>query len=210
MRWRRRFWTPASALRASPTRWRGSTVASALGELAVACRHVRPKVDGSTAFRIVHGRHPVVEAALAADHAKPFVPNDCDLSPDANGRVWLVTGPNMAGKSTFLRQNALIAVMAQIGAFVPADEAHIGIVDKLFSRVGAADDLARGRSTFMGRDGRDRGDPQSGDRAQSRDPRRDRPRHGDLRRPRHRMGPPSSICMKRISPARSSPRIITR
>jgi DNA mismatch repair protein MutS len=124
-------------------------VASALGELAVACRHVRPKVDGSAAFRIVRGRHPVVEAALSADHAKPFVPNDCDLSPDAKGRVWLVTGPNMAGKSTFLRQNALIAVMAQIGAFVPAGEAHIGIVDKLFSRVGAADDLARGRSTFM-------------------------------------------------------------
>jgi DNA mismatch repair protein MutS len=124
-------------------------VASALGELAIACRHVRPKVDGSAAFRIVRGRHPVVEAALSADHAKPFVPNDCDLSPDAKGRVWLVTGPNMAGKSTFLRQNALIAVMAQIGAFVPAGEAHIGIVDKLFSRVGAADDLARGRSTFM-------------------------------------------------------------
>ena len=124
-------------------------VASALAELAIANRHVRPKVDGSAAFRIVHGRHPVVEAALAADHAKPFVPNDCDLSPDAKGRVWLVTGPNMAGKSTFLRQNALIAVMAQIGAFVPADDAHIGIVDKLFSRVGAADDLARGRSTFM-------------------------------------------------------------
>jgi DNA mismatch repair protein MutS len=90
----------------------------------------------------------VVEAALAADHANPFVPNDCDLSPDTR-RIWLVTGPNMAGKSTFLRQNALIAVMAQMGAFVPADSAHIGIVDKLFSRVGAADDLARGRSTFM-------------------------------------------------------------
>jgi DNA mismatch repair protein MutS len=123
-------------------------VATALGELAVAARHVRPVVDGSLNFKIHRGRHPVVEAALAADHANPFVPNDCDLSPDAK-RIWLVTGPNMAGKSTFLRQNALIAVMAQMGAFVPADSAHIGIVDKLFSRVGAADDLARGRSTFM-------------------------------------------------------------
>ncbi|MGH6872523.1 MAG: DNA mismatch repair protein MutS [Rhizomicrobium sp.] len=122
-------------------------VASALGELAVACRHVRPKVDESLAFTIVRGRHPVVEAALAADHANPFVPNDCELA--AAARIWLVTGPNMAGKSTFLRQNAVIAIMAQMGAFVPADAAHIGIVDKLFSRVGAADDLARGRSTFM-------------------------------------------------------------
>jgi DNA mismatch repair protein MutS len=124
-------------------------VACALGELAVAHRHVRPKVDDSLAFKIVRGRHPVVETALAADHANPFVPNDCDLSPESNGRLWLVTGPNMAGKSTFLRQNALIAVLAQMGAFVPAESAHIGIVDKLFSRVGAADDLARGRSTFM-------------------------------------------------------------
>jgi DNA mismatch repair protein MutS len=124
-------------------------VATALGELAVAGRHVRPKVDDSLAFKLVRARHPVVEAALAVDHANPFVPNDCDLSPDSNGRIWLVTGPNMAGKSTFLRQNALIAVMAQMGAFVPAESAHIGIVDKLFSRVGAADDLARGRSTFM-------------------------------------------------------------
>jgi DNA mismatch repair protein MutS len=124
-------------------------VASALGELAIANRHVRPKVDDSLTFRIARGRHPVVEAALASDHANPFVPNDCDLSPDSNGRIWLVTGPNMAGKSTFLRQNALIAVMAQMGAFVPAGSAQLGIVDKLFSRVGAADDLARGRSTFM-------------------------------------------------------------
>ncbi len=124
-------------------------VASALGELAIANRHVRPKVDDSLTFRIVRGRHPVVEAALASDHANPFVPNDCDLSPDSHGRIWLVTGPNMAGKSTFLRQNALIAVMAQMGAFVPAESAQLGIVDKLFSRVGAADDLARGRSTFM-------------------------------------------------------------
>jgi DNA mismatch repair protein MutS len=97
------------------------------------------------------GRHPVVEQALAQD-GQPFVANDCDLSPAASetaGRIYLLTGPNMGGKSTFLRQNALIAVMAQMGSFVPARRAHIGIVDRLFSRVGAADDLARGRSTFM-------------------------------------------------------------
>jgi DNA mismatch repair protein MutS len=124
-------------------------VCVALAELAVAARHVRPGIDNGLGFKIVRGRHPVVEAALASDHARSFVPNDCDLSPNSKGRLWLVTGPNMAGKSTFLRQNALIAIMAQTGAFVPADSAHIGIVDRLFSRVGAGDDLAAGRSTFM-------------------------------------------------------------
>ncbi len=124
-------------------------VAAALGELAVAARYVRPKMDNGLAFKISRGRHPVVEAALKSANAGPFVPNDCDLSPNAKGRLWLVTGPNMAGKSTFLRQNALIAILAQMGSFVPAEEAHIGIVDRLFSRVGAGDDLAAGRSTFM-------------------------------------------------------------
>jgi DNA mismatch repair protein MutS len=121
-------------------------VATSLAELASAWRHTRPIIDRSLAFKIVRGRHPVVEAALSAEHAQPFVPNDCDLEPD---RLWFVTGPNMAGKSTFLRQNALIAILAQMGAFVPAESAHIGIVDRLFSRVGAGDDLAAGRSTFM-------------------------------------------------------------
>ncbi len=121
-------------------------VASALAELAVAKRYVRPKVDESHAFAISRGRHPVVEAALDAAHAA-FVPNDCNLSGER--RLWLVTGPNMAGKSTFLRQNALIAILAQMGAFVPAEEAQLGVVDRLFSRVGAGDDLAAGRSTFM-------------------------------------------------------------
>ena len=124
-------------------------VAASLGELAIAARYVRPKMDGSLAFRIERGRHPVVEAALQSANAGPFVPNDCDLGPNAKGRLWLVTGPNMAGKSTFLRQNALIAILAQMGSFVPAESAHIGIVDRLFSRVGAGDDLAAGRSTFM-------------------------------------------------------------
>ena len=116
-------------------------------QIAVERSYVRPVVDDSVIFEIDGGRHPVVEAALAARREGDFVSNGCDLAPDS--RLWLVTGPNMAGKSTFLRQNALIAVLAQAGGFVPADRAHIGIVDRLFSRVGAADDLARGRSTFM-------------------------------------------------------------
>ena len=137
-------------------------VAAALANLAVERDYVRPEVDGSLAFMIAGGRHPVVEQALASGGGT-FVANDCDLSPpplpypsaqaeegkEGAGRIWLVTGPNMAGKSTFLRQNALIAVLAQMGSFVPARAARIGVVDRLFSRVGAADDLARGRSTFM-------------------------------------------------------------
>jgi DNA mismatch repair protein MutS len=126
-------------------------VVSALAHLAAERDYARPIVDDGHGFVIEGGRHPVVEQALARD-GTPFVANDCDLSPpkDAEaGRIWLITGPNMAGKSTFLRQNALIAILAQMGSFVPAKVAHIGIVDRLFSRVGAADDLARGRSTFM-------------------------------------------------------------
>jgi len=126
-------------------------VATALAKLASDQNYVRPEVDGSLEFVIEAGRHPVVEQALARD-GQPFIANASDLSPRGNetsGQIWIVTGPNMAGKSTFLRQNALIALMAQIGSFVPARRARIGIVDRLFSRVGAADDLARGRSTFM-------------------------------------------------------------
>ena len=122
--------------------------ASALAELAERRRYVRPDVDDSTAFVIKAGRHPVVEAMLQDGASGSFVANDCDLSGDGR-RLSLLTGPNMAGKSTFLRQNALIVILAQMGSFVPAAEAHIGIVDRLFSRVGASDDLARGRSTFM-------------------------------------------------------------
>lgn len=131
-----------------------------LAELASTRGYVRPMIDESQAFEIRGGRHAVVEQALGAARAGPFIENDCvlgraeparatgfDEAPEA--RIWLVTGPNMAGKSTFLRQNALIAVLAQMGSFVPARSAHIGVVDRLFSRVGASDDLARGRSTFM-------------------------------------------------------------
>ncbi|MGJ5094998.1 DNA mismatch repair protein MutS [Bradyrhizobium oligotrophicum] len=126
-------------------------VATALAKLAVDDNYVRPEVDGSLGFAIEGGRHPVVEQALKRE-GQPFIANSCDLSPTPghkSGQLWLLTGPNMAGKSTFLRQNALIALLAQIGSFVPASRARIGIVDRLFSRVGAADDLARGRSTFM-------------------------------------------------------------
>jgi DNA mismatch repair protein MutS len=108
-----------------------------------------PVVDESRAFVVEGGRHPVVERALRRQGAGPFVANDCALTQGETPAIWLLTGPNMAGKSTFLRQNALIALLAQAGSFVPASRAHVGVVSQLFSRVGAADDLARGRSTFM-------------------------------------------------------------
>ena len=133
---------------------------AALAALAIEQKYMRPAIDDSDAFEIIGGRHPVVQQALAKAQSGAFIDNDCVLGragssappgfdelPDA--RIWLVTGPNMAGKSTFLRQNALITVMAQMGSYVPAKSAHIGAVDRLFSRVGASDDLARGRSTFM-------------------------------------------------------------
>ncbi|MDB6452748.1 DNA mismatch repair protein MutS [Falsirhodobacter sp. 20TX0035] len=123
-------------------------VAAALADLAASEDWVEPKIDDSRAFHVEQGRHPVVERALRRK-GEAFVANDCVLTPDAAPAIWLLTGPNMAGKSTFLRQNALIALMAQAGSFVPARSAHIGMVSQLFSRVGAADDLARGRSTFM-------------------------------------------------------------
>ena len=131
-----------------------SAMARALAEIDVALSMAalardedwcRPELDSSRAFEITGGRHPVVEAALRKS-GEPFVANDCDLSA---APIWLLTGPNMAGKSTFLRQNALIAILAQAGGYVPAASAHIGIVSQIFSRVGASDDLARGRSTFM-------------------------------------------------------------
>jgi DNA mismatch repair protein MutS len=124
-------------------------VTTALAQLAIERHYIRPEIDASLDFIIEGGRHPVVEQVLTGD---PFVANDCDLSPPApapHGRIYLLTGPNMAGKSTYLRQNALIAILAQMGSFVPARRAKIGAVDRLFSRVGAADDIARGRSTFM-------------------------------------------------------------
>ncbi len=126
-------------------------VVTALAELAATQDWVRPVVAESLDYAIVSGRHPVVETALKT-RGTPFVANDCNLSPTQAadfGKIALITGPNMAGKSTYLRQNALIVILAQMGSFVPAHRARIGTVDRLFSRVGAADDLARGHSTFM-------------------------------------------------------------
>ena len=124
-------------------------LSTALADLATAEDWVEPLVDSSRVFAITGGRHPVVERALRRQGGTPFIANDCDLSADKTAAIWLLTGPNMAGKSTFLRQNALIALLAQMGSYVPAAQAHIGLVSQLFSRVGASDDLARGRSTFM-------------------------------------------------------------
>jgi DNA mismatch repair protein MutS len=118
-----------------------------LARVAAESGWVRPVVDDSDVIEVVQGRHPVVERALAASGEGPFVPND--LSLDAERRLVVLTGPNMAGKSTAMRQVALIVVLAQAGSFVPARSARIGLVDRLFTRVGAADDLARGQSTFM-------------------------------------------------------------
>lgn len=120
-------------------------VLACLAEVAIEYDYVRPEVDASDVIEIEAGRHPVVERAAGQE---PFVPNDALL--DRNGhQMLIVTGPNMSGKSTFLRQVALITLMAQMGSFVPADRAHIGVVDRIFTRVGASDDLATGRSTFM-------------------------------------------------------------
>ena len=124
-------------------------LATSLAHLARAQDWCKPTVDTSRAFNIIAGRHPVVEKALHDQSGQPFIANDCDLSATDTANIWLLTGPNMAGKSTFLRQNALIALLAQMGSYVPASSAHIGMISQLFSRVGASDDLARGRSTFM-------------------------------------------------------------
>ncbi len=125
-------------------------LATSLADLAASENWVRPVVDSGRKLDIQNGRHPVVERALRKQGGETFVANSCDLSDGRDGAaIWLLTGPNMSGKSTFLRQNALIALIAQMGSYVPASSAHIGIVSQLFSRVGASDDLARGRSTFM-------------------------------------------------------------
>lgn len=121
-------------------------VASAGADLAAARKYVRPLISQDSKFDIQAGRHPVVEEALLRNGQR-FTANACTLENDQ--RLWLITGPNMAGKSTFLRQNAILAVMAQAGFYVPAAKAEIGVIDRVFSRVGAGDDLSSGRSTFM-------------------------------------------------------------
>ncbi len=129
-------------------------VYAGLAILAVEKNYVRPKVNDSLELCIKSGRHPVVEVMLEKTNEHRFVSNDCNLlggetNADNIAQIWLLSGPNMAGKSTFLRQCALISILAQMGSYVPAEYAKIGIIDRLFSRVGASDDLARGRSTFM-------------------------------------------------------------
>ena len=126
-------------------------VQSAWAVWANESRATRPIVDDKAVFQIEQGRHPVVEAALQKDGAAGFTANDCALDATAKSaaRLTLITGPNMSGKSTYLRQNALMFILAQSGGYVPAAKAHIGVADRLFSRVGASDDLSKGRSTFM-------------------------------------------------------------
>lgn len=123
-------------------------VSQSMAELAEECNYVRPIVDDSLDFEVEEARHPVVEYVMQKTASGNFVGNSCTLKHN-DDNIWLLTGPNMAGKSTFLRQNAIIAIMAQMGSFVPAKSARIGVIDKVFSRVGASDDLANGRSTFM-------------------------------------------------------------
>ncbi len=149
--WRAQAIEAAAELQAAAEALARLDVAAALAEWAEDAQAVRPAIDRSLAFDVEAARHPVVEAA-ARREGRPFTPNSCRLDGDGAGgcpRLAIVTGPNMAGKSTFLRQNALLAVLAQSGCFVPAGRLMLGVVDRLFSRVGAADDLSRGRSTFM-------------------------------------------------------------
>lgn len=148
--WRARAVDAAAEVLAAAEGLARLDVAAGLAEWAAETQAVRPVIDGSTVFEAVAGRHPVVEAAVTRA-GDPYTPNDCKLdgAGAACARLAIVTGPNMAGKSTFLRQNALLAVLAQAGSFVPAKALRLGVVDRLFSRVGAADDLSRGRSTFM-------------------------------------------------------------
>lgn len=148
--WRRTVQSLAQPLQAVAEALAELDAHAALAEWAQEVGAVRPHVDDTLCFEVAAGRHPVVEAAVKAA-GDPYTPNDCRLdgSGAAGARLSIVTGPNMAGKSTFLRQNALLVVLAQAGAFVPAKSMRLGVVDRLFSRVGAGDDLARGRSTFM-------------------------------------------------------------
>ena len=148
---RARIEAEADAVRAAAAALAELDLAAANADWAEEAGACRPVVDDSLAFEIEAGRHPVVETALKRSGEGRFTPNGCTLDGDGDSapRLMLVTGPNMAGKSTFLRQNALMAILAQAGLYTPAQSARIGRVDRLFSRVGAADDLARGRSTFM-------------------------------------------------------------
>ena len=120
---------------------------NSFASLAIEKNYCRPEISNSTCFEIQDGRHPMVEYSLEKYSNEKFVPNSCNLSGTNN--IWLITGPNMAGKSTFLRQNTIIAILAHMGCYVPAKKAKIGIIDRIFCRVGAGDDLTQGHSTFL-------------------------------------------------------------
>jgi DNA mismatch repair protein MutS len=136
----------AARIRQRPRRWRRWTCRGA-GDAAAEARWVRPRFSDNGEWKIVAGRHPVIER-LTEREAQRFIPNDLYLDRESC-RIAVITGPNMGGKSTYLRQAALISVMAQMGCYVPAEEARVPIVDRVFTRIGASDNLARGRSTFM-------------------------------------------------------------
>ncbi len=145
---RREVLSHAARLRAAAQAVAEVDALQSLAEVARRDGWVRPSVDDGRALTIRGGRHPVVEAVRRAQGEGDFVPNDCELDPAAT-RILLVTGPNMSGKSTYLRQVALLVLLAQIGSFVPAEGARVGVVDRVFTRVGASDRLTRGESTFM-------------------------------------------------------------
>jgi DNA mismatch repair protein MutS len=138
----------SEAIRAAADRVANLDALASLAEVARRNRWVRPQVDLSESLEIRGGRHPVVESVLGRQGSDGFVPNDAKLDP-AGKQILILTGPNMSGKSTYLRQVALIVLMAQLGSFVPADSARVGVVDRVFTRVGASDRLSRGESTFM-------------------------------------------------------------
>jgi len=142
---RQRVAAEAALIQALSTACARIDVLAALADAAAECRYVRPAIDDSGMLTVREGRHPVVESLLDLER---FVPNDIDVST-VERQILLITGPNMAGKSTYLRQTALIVIMAQMGSFVPAGEARVGLVDRVFTRIGATDALARGRSTFL-------------------------------------------------------------
>ncbi len=121
---------------------------ASLAEVSKCENWIRPVLSNGTTFEVINGRHPIVESSLKSKSNNSFISNNCELK-ETEKRILLLTGPNMAGKSTYLRQNAIIALLSQVGSFVPAEKAHIGVIDRIFSRIGAADDLAHGHSTFM-------------------------------------------------------------
>ncbi len=180
-------------------------VLASLAETARLFDYSRPVLNETRNLFIRDGRHPVLDQNLAGER---FVPNDIALEAGEN-RLLIITGPNMAGKSTYIRQVALLTLMAQIGSFVPAASAEIGLVDRIFTRVGASDDLSRGQSTFMVEMNETAHDPEQRHRPQPRHPRRNRPRHLHLRRPQHRLERRRASARRDRVRARSSPRTTT-